>query len=455
MIDQELAKNILNNLLDVTVSKQGSQEERDNILASNYVTDRSETAPLKTIVQTLEVDMAKSTLDGGCNNGFSLSESSPYSIGDLGKISASSINVVPTMVQNAIDNVKNKYKTVDSSDIVYVTRGINCFLPITSVTPAVAPGSEEESFPIGFSTENLEDYISPLNSIEFIGISEITNEGPASSKGFKGLSTFITSRRSNIISILAGSSFYGNSGSKNFYTYETIGGASQAKEITVSKTFTYRQWEKRKQKHYFKVTWINKVGTSEYSKTENFECEYQYYQLSDPISVSVTFKGWYYPQTFSTLSYYPSKAYLGLFTDYKLTEDGKNENGMPNADGTKFREPPYKNGAEYTYQRMSLHRGLFSDEYVFNEIDQNSLEALEHAGYAHISNKEIIMFPEILNEEGWGNIYGFGIFENEVPVEGEKPYFWGYVDGAPSNPVSTSKKHVPLFRPNQFEVFLG
>jgi hypothetical protein len=62
------------------------------------------------------------------------------------------------------------------------------------------------------------------------------------------------------------------------------------------------------------------------------------------------------------------------------------------------------------------------------------------------------MFPEILDADGWGNIYGFGVFENEVPTEGEKPYFWGEVK---NGPVKTEVNNVPLFRPNEFKVYLG
>ena len=116
---------------------------------------------------------------------------------------------------------------------------------------------------------------------------------------------------------------------------------------------------------------------------------------------------------------------------------------------------------------MSLHEGMFTGGYVFNEVEEAGVEQVqgkekinELLGKAYLNNKEIIMFPEILHEppegsegpEGWGNIYGFGIFENEVPTEGEKPFFWGSVVGAP---IVTKAGEVPLFREKQFEIFLG
>lgn len=150
---------------------------------------------------------------------------------------------------------------------------------------------------------------------------------------------------------------------------------------------------------------------------------------------------------------FPQKAYIGLFTTNPL------------ADGTGFVEPiSYSKDSAMTYRRMNLHEGLFSGEYVFNNLIPavkgtkvgTGDTAKDVEGYAELSNKEIIMFPEVLTQS-WGVIEGFGIFENEYPPEDEEeaknehPYFWGEV----SNPREASVGTVPLFRADEFKIYLG
>lgn len=163
-----------------------------------------------------------------------------------------------------------------------------------------------------------------------------------------------------------------------------------------------------------------------------------------------------YPQATGS-AFYPNTAYIGLFTDLIINpEDDNNTNGYPSVDGTGFREPPYKNYDDenpQTYQRMNLHRGLFTDGLVFNEIVSTKEEDPnydQYKGYSYLNNKEIIMFPEVVDPAGWGNISGFGIFEKESPVDGETPYFWGEVTTTPAK-----EGHVPLFRPEEFQIYLG
>lgn len=166
----------------------------------------------------------------------------------------------------------------------------------------------------------------------------------------------------------------------------------------------------------------------------------------------------YYGQaaTATAMAYYPDRAYIGLFTNLHNTLDENTEDGMPLQDGTAFREPPYKNYEDednpHSYQRMNLHRGLFSDSNVFYPVfeTQEDDKHNENKGCAQLKNQEIIMFPEVLDPEGWGDISGFGIFENPVQKEGETPFFWGEVEA-----VEAEEGTVPLFRPEEFRIYLG
>lgn len=135
---------------------------------------------------------------------------------------------------------------------------------------------------------------------------------------------------------------------------------------------------------------------------------------------------------------YPSKAFIGLFTT------------MPNPDGTQYAEPtPYSpSNPELTYRRMNLHESLFSGDTVFDAVEKEIVES-DHLGKAKIKNKEIIMFPEVLGAS-WGTIKGFGIFEEEAVGTGV-PYFWGSVQQSKV----ASEETVPLFRPEEFIIYLG
>ena len=135
---------------------------------------------------------------------------------------------------------------------------------------------------------------------------------------------------------------------------------------------------------------------------------------------------------------YPSKAFIGLFTT------------MPNPDGTQYAEPtPYSlDNPGLTYRRMNLHESLFSGDTIFDEVEKEE-SVTEHLGKAKIKNKEIIMFPEVLGAS-WGTIKGFGIF-NEEAVGTGTPYFWGTVQQSKV----ASEETVPLFRPEEFIIYLG
>lgn len=194
--------------------------------------------------------------------------------------------------------------------------------------------------------------------------------------------------------------------------------------------------------------------------TEYASLKINYYSLEEEQEV-VTFEinSWLFSQELGAneqAAIYPKKAFIGLFTR------------MPDTDGTKFEEPDWKtNDNLHTYQRMSLHEDLLYGDMSLNAVRQigadnenypnDTIEHKDYLGYAFVDNKEIVLFPEILDEDGWGEIVGFGLFENEEPTPGETPYFWGKItdkDGVVIS-VSTAKRKVPLFRKNEFKVYLG
>lgn len=180
--------------------------------------------------------------------------------------------------------------------------------------------------------------------------------------------------------------------------------------------------------------------------------------VQETVKETMSLRGWYFSQVLGgiTQEFYPKKAYIGLLTEMpSYSEDGK----------ILFKEVAHKSTATAdkvrTYQRMNLFRGIFSDRNVFNEVvtvtEETEKADKNYLGYAYLDNKEIIMFPEILDEtnddgeEGWGTIVAFALFENEFPTEGEEPYFCGEL----ITPVPTEKDRVPLFRPYQFQIYLG
>ena len=134
---------------------------------------------------------------------------------------------------------------------------------------------------------------------------------------------------------------------------------------------------------------------------------------------------------------------MGLFTEMPGVNGGKNFVEIP----TQMTE----NGITYTtsYRRMDLNEGIFSKESVLEQAYKYGRETDEtnpdnpyynYLGYAYTTNKEIIMFPEIVRRDpegkiktdtasswgGWGNIIGFGLFSESSGSE--PPYFWGELE---------------------------
>ena len=149
----------------------------------------------------------------------------------------------------------------------------------------------------------------------------------------------------------------------------------------------------------------------------------------DLVNASKSFTGWYLKHIGEQKKSYPSGAYLALFTQ------------MPNEFGEGYEEPV----AETTYIRVNLHEDLITGSDCLNDAQKD-----EEDGKSFVSNNRNIMFPEVCDLD-WGNIVGFGIFENEDRGSGA-PVLWGRLKN--ENGIQASVDNVPLFRTNEFQINL-
>lgn len=466
MIDQKLGINILNNLLCIQASaeQQGDENQRDAALNSEFCTP-TETSTVAQLRFKTATELS-GELDGGC-----LKEA-------IGTTSSKRYSEIHTSKEAAEARMKEILGLYKYPTFAYNETEKKLRVPISSVSPQVSSLNKEKQkiYAIGMLEPQLNQVIEELSSFQLIycdsryGLEsskqQARNAFENSIKNVnKEIGKIATSFKKQVLNDLP---YYANSSYTGGYSYRMQADGSEASQkIQVIGHIPITIYTYHEERHYFELKYTKNGATMFVSDS----AMHRYYQKEDVTTIDCTLDAWYYSQIFSTAAYYPEKAYIGLFTDYNHSNDlSKNSNGMPNADGTGFREPPFKQAnpsdeqKDYTYQRMDLHRGLFTDGYVFNNIKQATEEDVvgkdepnELLGKAYLKNSEIIMFPEILTKgegetKGWGKIYGFGIFANEKPVEGETPFFWGPVMDAP---VETDKDEVPLFRPSQFEIFLG
>lgn len=200
----------------------------------------------------------------------------------------------------------------------------------------------------------------------------------------------------------------------------------------------------------YNVKIINKSGL-EYTYKDEFDTVTRYVIESKPQKLTATLTLGYISQSVNAIVdyFYPQNRYLGLFTQMPSWSES-NQNWSSGIEPTHKENLP---DGEGSYIRMDLLRGVFSDEIVFGEIEQvknHSDQSL--VGKSQLKNKEIIMFPEVLDEAGWGTIVGFGLFDSQTPQEEELPYFWAEL----AQPVEINKSgSVPLFRPEEFAIYLG
>lgn len=163
----------------------------------------------------------------------------------------------------------------------------------------------------------------------------------------------------------------------------------------------------------------------ESTPSENFTYSFNGKNLTDSQS------GWYLVLRDEPVDFYPRNSYLALFTQ------------MPNADGTGYVEP----GEGTTYMRINLHWSILNGTESLNTAAPDA----ENNNISTITNKEIIMFPEVSSFD-WGTIIGFGVFEEEEVGEGT-PVVWGRLKN--ENGIEASIDHVPLFRKGNFKVTLS
>lgn len=461
MIQQDLAAKILNVLFTASENKgfSGDEADRDSVLSQIQASEEKlwkVYIPVTTYtVQQNEMpcELSTSKLDPTTLNYEDFASKIPNYDATLTGYAA--IAAMRTYLENNIKDdscVENTEKTEKSvkMSIVPVETSYN---KDTSTQPL---------YPIGFDANKLNEIYKLVEDTtwEFGSVEELKQH----LKNFliKGLEQTFGNVKSEI---LRNSKYYSTSSALPMLEEKELS-AGQKEYSTITKALSkvhYKIYTIEDVTYYAKLTAPSGRNTvsSTFEKTrtvvtveEKTLTEQQAAAFIDKYVLR------YYAQaaTATAAAVYPDTAYIGLFTDFNPDNvaDGKTSNGMPNTDGTDFREPPYKDYSDESdprsYQRMNLHRGLFSDEGVFESIQltNNKDKHPKHEGCALLENKEIIMFPEVLNPAGWGNISGFGIFTNPVAIAEEKPFFWGEVESTPADEGS-----VPLFRPEDFRIYLG
>lgn len=195
----------------------------------------------------------------------------------------------------------------------------------------------------------------------------------------------------------------------------------------------------KKDENYEKTAKEHKdlVNKSAWYKTYDIDNQLFKYEVSGASGSTtqqiVYFSGWDIIKKSEQTTYYPTKAFLALFTT------------MPNSDGTGYVEPTIVEDKETTYMRVDLHSGVITGNQCLNKAQIDG----ENGG-AVLTNCEIIMYPEV-SGVSWGSIVGFGVFETKEPMVGD-PIFWGSIS---NGPVLTTTEHVPLFRIGDFKITLS
>lgn len=169
----------------------------------------------------------------------------------------------------------------------------------------------------------------------------------------------------------------------------------------------------------------NAINASTYWRTSSVSESLEYENAQGTTSTR-TFTGWTVVR--SQYFYYPSNAYLALFTT------------MPDERGSGYAEP----ADTTTYMRVDLNAGILTGRRSMADAAKDDV-----TGAATITNKELIVYPEVQGLD-WGTIVGIGVFQEETPGTG-RPVFWGRVKPA----VTATTEHVPLFRVGDLKVTLS
>lgn len=358
------------------------------------------------------------------------------------------------LLTNTINNLQRK--NVYNPD-AFTTQERSIIIPFSAID-AEGPASNSKLFlPVGSRVSDLDfDGSKPIKGTNGGYTYELTlcvqNTNKADSLLSVDLNDLITKKINEMVETIKTFGSYGSASKKDYYT-----GKNESQEpINPEKlTLTIKKGKIKEKRAslYCKYSFKKSAGSS--TTSDVYSKDITYYYMDYEVE-TIEIPSWYLSQNFGANdegAHYPKKAYIGLFT--------KN----PDNYGKGFQEPTWKtNDNLHTYQRMSLHEDLLYGEMSLNEVkrientkEDEEAHGKDYFGHAFVDNKEIVLFPEILDEEGWGTIEGFGIFENEIPTEGETPYFWGNVtdDAGNATKVPTFKNRVPLFRKGEFKVYLG
>lgn len=164
-----------------------------------------------------------------------------------------------------------------------------------------------------------------------------------------------------------------------------------------------------------------------YSKT----LPYEYTKNDKKYEGERSFTGWYIKQK-PQMPYYPTNAYLALFTK------------MPDEYGQGYVEPVVgEDGTPTTYIRVNLHEAIISGKVCITEA------APSPEGGSTIENKEIFVYPEVFGTT-WGTVTGFGIMEKEEVGTGDKPVHWARLIA----PLTTRTEKLTMFRMGCFKSLL-
>lgn len=215
-----------------------------------------------------------------------------------------------------------------------------------------------------------------------------------------------------------------------------INGVTSQEALDAAELFTDTATEKqtKAQLRNQYQAWKDLVNRCTFWMTEDRAAVTKQYEFGEA-TVTVQGVGWKIVRnpSASGIVEYPTTRYLALFTT------------MPKADGTGFVEPFLYNDDNIpttTYQRINLDSGYFAGKPIMKKAELDT----ENGG-ATTSNGVTIYYPEIV-EVDWGTLVGFGIFANQEPTEGEKPYLWGALSN--TDTVFAETEHVPLFRKDNF-----
>lgn len=174
--------------------------------------------------------------------------------------------------------------------------------------------------------------------------------------------------------------------------------------------------------------WKNEIDNCAWFYTETVAKAIKYTDKNGN-EKSEFFYGWERKENSLPSTNYPSKAFLALFTK------------MPDENGDGYEEPDKEST---TYMRVNLNESIITGGKSLNNAVKNTTN-----GEATLTNKEIIMYPEVYGID-WGTIVGFGVFQEEEAMTGT-PIFWGRLN----EQVTTTINHVPLFRVGDFQVTLS